>query len=129
MDGLPHLPGDIVNSIFFKLPVKSVRRFKSCCKSWYGCIDDADFIKSHLHKSCIDISRKKIVLVNSILQHREGTRKFKIVSTEASINADSKVVQNTKTNRCSTSPIFGFAYDFVAEDYKEYGRLYVTTTI
>ncbi|XP_049382801.1 F-box/kelch-repeat protein At3g23880-like [Solanum stenotomum] len=26
--------------------------------------------------------------------------------------------QNTKTNRCSTSPIFGFAYDFVAEDYK-----------
>ncbi|XP_015160423.1 F-box/kelch-repeat protein At3g23880-like [Solanum tuberosum] len=171
MDGLPHLPGDIVNSIFFKLPVKSLIRFKSCCKSWYGCIDDADFIKSHLHKSSIDISRKKIVLVNSIFLHRGGTRKFKIVSMEASINADSKVVylnipeffsdyfslevfscsglifmtsydpgycmtllnplvgkykliqnslfsQNTKTNRCWTSPIFGFAYDFVAEDYK-----------
>ncbi|KAK4710160.1 hypothetical protein R3W88_004673 [Solanum pinnatisectum] len=171
MDGLPHLPGDIVNSIFFKLPVKSLTRFKSCCKSWYGCIDDADFIKSHLHKSSIDISRKKIILVNSIFLRREGTHKFKIVSTEASINADSKVVylnipeffndyfslevfscsglifmtsyeirycmtlfnpvvgkyklipnslfsQKTKPNRCSISPIFGFAYDFVAEDYK-----------
>ncbi|KAG5620962.1 hypothetical protein H5410_006180 [Solanum commersonii] len=91
MDGLPHLPGDIVNSIFFKLPVKSLSRFKSCYKSWHCCIDDTDFIKSHLHKSSIDISRQKFVFVNLILH--TGTHKFEIVSTGAlSINADSKVV-------------------------------------
>ncbi|KAK4710156.1 hypothetical protein R3W88_004669 [Solanum pinnatisectum] len=172
MDGSSHLPGDIVNSIFLKLPVKSLSRFKSCCKSWHCCIDDADFIKSHLHKSSVDISRQKFVMVYVIPSLRTGSYQFKIVSTEASTNADSNVVylnipelfinyfclevlscsglvfmtsydpgysmillnptvgkykfipnsllsQKKKTNRCSdTSPIFGFAYDFVAEDYK-----------
>ncbi|KAK4709967.1 hypothetical protein R3W88_004480 [Solanum pinnatisectum] len=174
MDGLPHLPGDVVNSILLKLPVKSLSRFKSCCQSWHCCIDDADFIKSHLHKSSVDISRQKIVLVNFIPSLRTGINQFDIVSTEASINGDSKVVYlnipeffsdyfylevfscsglvfvtsygpgysmtlfnpavgkyklipnsllSQKTNRCSsTSPIFGFAYDFVTEDYK-YTRL------
>ncbi|KAK4710151.1 hypothetical protein R3W88_004664 [Solanum pinnatisectum] len=153
MDGLPHLPGDIVNSIFFKLPVKSLTRFKSCCKSWYGCIDDADFIKSHLHKSSIDISRKKIILVNSIFLHSKVVylnipeflsdyfslevfscsglifmtsyelgycmALFNPVVGKYKLIPNSLFSQNTKPNRCSTtSPIFGFAYDFVAEDYK-----------
>ncbi|KAG5620803.1 hypothetical protein H5410_006021 [Solanum commersonii] len=90
MDGrskIPYLPGDIVNSIFLKLPVKSLSRFKSCCKSWHCCVDDADFIKSHL------LGKYKLI-PNSLLSQKNK-------------------------NRCSTtSPIFGFAYDFVAEDYK-----------
>ncbi|XP_069150445.1 F-box protein At5g49610-like [Solanum lycopersicum] len=143
MDGrskIPYLPADIINSILLQLPVKSLSRFKSCCKSWHCCIDDADFIKSHLRNSSVDISRQKFVLVH--LKPSPSTYKFEIVSTEASINADSKVVpgysmilfnpalgkyklipnslfSRKKRSRCSdTSPIFGFAYDFVADDYK-----------
>ncbi|XP_015064744.1 F-box/kelch-repeat protein At3g23880 [Solanum pennellii] len=172
MDGrskIPYLPADIINSILLQLPVKSLSRFKSCCKSWHYCIDDADFIKSHLRNSSVDISRQKFVLVH--LKPSPSTYNFEIVSTEASINADSKVVylnipeflinyiflqvfscsglvfmtsyipgysmilfnpalgkyklipnslfSRKKRSRCSdTSPIFGFAYDFVADDYK-----------
>lgn len=89
---IPYLPRDIVNSIFLKLPVKTLSRFKSCCKSWHCCVDDADFIKSYLHNSSMDISRKKIVLVSFIPAVHTTNPKYKIVSTEASINADSKVV-------------------------------------
>ncbi|TMW81288.1 hypothetical protein EJD97_010634 [Solanum chilense] len=164
---IPYLPRDIVNSIFLKLPVKTLSRFKSGCKSWHCCVDDADFIKSHLHNSSIDITRKKIFLVNFTPSLHTLKPKYEIASTEASINADSKVVylnipefcinynllqvfscsglvlitsynpgysmtlfnpaigkyklipNPLNKNRCSmTSPIFGFAYDFVAEDYK-----------
>ncbi|KAG5620961.1 hypothetical protein H5410_006179 [Solanum commersonii] len=133
MDGrskIRNLPEDIVNSILLELPVKSLSRFKSFC------IDDPDFIKSHLHKSSINISRQKIILVNE--NHLGLTHQFIIMSTEASIRADSKVVHLNEPNIpgfCSnyeyielentnsfqilfSSPVFGFAYDFVAEDYK-----------
>lgn len=93
MDGrskIPYLSSDIVNSILIKLPVKSLLRFKSCCKSWHCYVDDADFIKSHLHlrNSWGDSSCQKFVLVHFI----PSVRKYKFLTTEASINADSKVV-------------------------------------
>ncbi|TMW91898.1 hypothetical protein EJD97_013761 [Solanum chilense] len=171
MDGrsnIPYLSGDIVNSILLKLPMKSLSRFRSCCKSWHRCVDDADFIKSHLRNSSVNISGQKFFLVRFIPSLRtEPTPKYEFMSTEASINADSKVVylnipefcfnysslqvfscsglvlttsynagysmtlfnpaigkyklipNSLNKNRClTTSPIFGFAYDFVAEDYK-----------
>nr|XP_010317370.1 uncharacterized protein LOC104646071 [Solanum lycopersicum] len=99
MDGrskIPYLPADIINSILLQLPVKSLSRFKSCCKSWHCCIDDADFIKSHLRNSSVDISRQKFVLVH--LKPSPSTYKFEIVSTEASINADSKYLHSNQVS-------------------------------
>ncbi|KAK4710155.1 hypothetical protein R3W88_004668 [Solanum pinnatisectum] len=88
-----NFPEDIVYSILLELPVKSLSRFKSCCKSWHCCIDDPDFI-----------NRQKIIFVNLYPQRR--ARQFKIVSTEASIRADSKVV-------CLNEPnIPGFFSDY-----------------
>ncbi|XP_049382804.1 F-box/kelch-repeat protein At3g23880-like [Solanum stenotomum] len=169
---IPNLPEDIVNCILLELPVKSLSRFKSCCKSWRCSIDDADFIKFHLHKSSVDTSRQKFVFLN--VNPQGETRQYKIVSIEASISGDSKFVYLDEPNipgfcsnykyievlSCSglvfmmaydpgynmtlwnpavgkyyklipnsllsqkyfnpfsTSPVFGFAYDFVAEDYK-----------
>ncbi|KAK6796616.1 hypothetical protein RDI58_004317 [Solanum bulbocastanum] len=73
---IPYLLGDIVNSIFLKLPVKSLSRFKSCCISWHCCVDDVDFIKSHLHNSSVDISRQKFVFGSfySIFTYRTNTQ-------------------------------------------------------
>ncbi|XP_076948097.1 F-box/kelch-repeat protein At3g23880-like [Bidens hawaiensis] len=42
------LPKDIAVEILLKLPVKSVLRCKSVCKSWYSLISDPQFVKSHL---------------------------------------------------------------------------------
>ncbi|XP_076891860.1 F-box/kelch-repeat protein At3g23880-like [Bidens hawaiensis] len=42
------LPTDIAVEILLKLPVKSVLRCKSACKSWRSLICDPQFVKSHL---------------------------------------------------------------------------------
>lgn len=97
---IPNLPEDIVNSILLNLPVKSLFRFKSCCKSWCSSVDDADFIKLHLHKSCVDTNRQKIVFLN--VNRQGGTRQYKIVSTEESISGVSKFVYVEELNSNKT---------------------------
>ncbi|XP_016567444.2 putative F-box protein At3g17480 [Capsicum annuum] len=105
---IPHLPDDIVESILLELPVKSLLRFKSSCKSWCCSINDPDFIKSHLHKSSTDISRQKVLFVTfekfspfTILSND------KIGSAEASLTVDSKVM-------LLDPPIQGFLNDVSA---------------
>ncbi|KAJ8547114.1 hypothetical protein K7X08_010700 [Anisodus acutangulus] len=163
---IPNLPEDIINSILLELPVKSLLRFKSICKSWCCSIDDLEFMKSHLHKSSTDISRQKILFVDVAARKIRYDCSIKVLSTKASISADSKVVSvdqldipgfhsNVQVSSCGglifiyrlrdsmilwnpaiqkyklipephllqqescfVRPIFGFAYDFVAEDYK-----------
>lgn len=45
---LPPLPEDIIRSeILIRLPVKSVKRFCSVCKSWKSLFSDPEFIKHH----------------------------------------------------------------------------------
>ncbi|KAK4710159.1 hypothetical protein R3W88_004672 [Solanum pinnatisectum] len=124
MDGLSkitHLPEDIVNLIFLKLSVKSLSRFKSCYKSWHCCIDDTDFIKSHLPKSSIDINQafscSGLIFVTSYDRGYHMTL-FNPALGKYKLIPNSLLGQIKKTNYCSKSPIFGFAYDFVAEDYK-----------
>ncbi|XP_047337835.1 F-box/kelch-repeat protein At3g23880-like [Impatiens glandulifera] len=42
------LPEEIISDILIKLPVKSLSRFKSVCKSWRILISDPAFVKAHL---------------------------------------------------------------------------------
>ncbi|XP_060182029.1 F-box/kelch-repeat protein At3g23880-like [Lycium barbarum] len=94
----PNLPEDIVNSVLLKLPVKYLLRFKSCCKSWCCSIADTEFMRLHLHKSSTDISRQKFlffIVVEGKIRHNFS---FKVLSTEASISADSKVVSLDQPN-------------------------------
>ncbi|XP_058217043.1 F-box/kelch-repeat protein At3g23880-like [Rhododendron vialii] len=43
-----HLPFEIAIEILSRLPVKSLLRFKSVCKTWYDLIKTPDFISKHL---------------------------------------------------------------------------------
>ncbi|XP_012843206.1 PREDICTED: putative F-box protein At3g16210 [Erythranthe guttata] len=45
------LPADMIEFILSKLPVKSLLRFKSVCKSWNTIISDPVFIRNHRHLS------------------------------------------------------------------------------
>ncbi|XP_076891824.1 F-box/kelch-repeat protein At3g23880-like [Bidens hawaiensis] len=42
------VPTEIAVEILLKLPVESLLRCKSVCKSWYSLISDPQFVKSHL---------------------------------------------------------------------------------
>ncbi|KAI3930854.1 hypothetical protein MKW92_012096, partial [Papaver armeniacum] len=50
------LPNDVFLEILMCLPVKSLLRFKSVCKSWYALIKSSDFI--HRHANMIDSKSK-----------------------------------------------------------------------
>lgn len=90
------LPDDIIIFLLLNLPIKSLLRFKSICKSWYSSINDPEFIKLHLHKSYI--SRQKFLLVAnfenlpSFKYDHSPTHKPRILSIEASLSVDSKVM-------------------------------------
>ncbi|KAJ4827098.1 hypothetical protein Tsubulata_042878 [Turnera subulata] len=43
------LPEDLTRPILVRLPVKSLTRFKSVCKSWRGTINHPDFVRDHLN--------------------------------------------------------------------------------
>ncbi|XP_074343107.1 F-box/kelch-repeat protein At3g23880-like [Apium graveolens] len=47
----PNLPDDIIYLILSRLPVKSLLRFKTACKTWLSLISSRDFIKTHLFVS------------------------------------------------------------------------------
>ncbi|XVF60530.1 hypothetical protein PTKIN_Ptkin08bG0054900 [Pterospermum kingtungense] len=46
-----NLATDLVVEILLNLPVKSLLRFKSVCKSWYALIDSNEFINMHLDEA------------------------------------------------------------------------------
>ncbi|KAL6986804.1 hypothetical protein U1Q18_001756 [Sarracenia purpurea var. burkii] len=46
-----HLPSEIVVEILKRLPVKSLLRFSSVCKSWWFLITSPDFITIHLNQT------------------------------------------------------------------------------
>lgn len=44
------LPGELIESVLLKLPVKSLLRFKAVCKPWYDFISSPYFINLHLRR-------------------------------------------------------------------------------
>ncbi|KEH41836.1 F-box protein interaction domain protein [Medicago truncatula] len=47
VDAPPYLPDELITKILVRLPVKSLIRFKSVCKSWFSLISDNHFANSH----------------------------------------------------------------------------------
>ncbi|XP_066167452.1 putative F-box/kelch-repeat protein At3g17280 [Oryza sativa Japonica Group] len=45
------IPEDIVEEILLRLPVKSILRFRSVCKSWRAMVADPRFVRLQLHHS------------------------------------------------------------------------------
>ncbi|RHN63709.1 putative F-box domain-containing protein [Medicago truncatula] len=46
---LPHMPNELMIQILLRLPVKSLIRFKSVCKSWFSLVSDTHFAYSHFN--------------------------------------------------------------------------------
>ncbi|XP_020152089.1 putative F-box protein At3g21120 [Aegilops tauschii subsp. strangulata] len=45
---IPYLPDELVSEILPRLPVESLLRFRSVCKTWRDIIDDDSFLRDHL---------------------------------------------------------------------------------
>ncbi|XP_073302609.1 F-box protein CPR1-like [Primulina huaijiensis] len=59
---MPILPLDLIEDILRRLPVKSLKRFRSVAKSWCFLIDSEKFVKSHLRQSLISNSNHHLIL-------------------------------------------------------------------
>ncbi|KAI3698399.1 hypothetical protein L2E82_41915 [Cichorium intybus] len=53
-EGSIRIPPEIINNILYRLPAKSLGRFKSVSKDWLSLISEPQFIKTHhnTHKRC-----------------------------------------------------------------------------
>jgi len=78
---LPHLPHELMIQILLWLPVKSLIRFKSVCKSWFSLIStDSQFAKSHFQLSAATHTRRVLLI---------STSAFESIDLEASLHDDS----------------------------------------
>ncbi|EYU31661.1 hypothetical protein MIMGU_mgv1a020554mg [Erythranthe guttata] len=67
---LDHLPQEIIEEILYKLPVKSLFRFKCVSKRWRFLISSKKFAQHHLKKSRTNLSRQKLIILNSDVINR-----------------------------------------------------------
>ena len=67
---IPAVNEDLLVSIFIRLPVKSLLRFKCVCKSWYSLINSPIFIGLHLNNK--DSQKDYFAFIESI--YRRPTR-------------------------------------------------------
>ncbi|XVF28012.1 hypothetical protein REPUB_Repub14bG0159100 [Reevesia pubescens] len=56
------IPMDVITDVLYRLPVKTIVRFKSLSKPCCSVIDDPDFIKAHLNRSIQTRSNLNILL-------------------------------------------------------------------
>nr|XP_051229277.1 F-box/kelch-repeat protein At2g43270-like [Lolium perenne] len=65
---LPEIPGDLISEILVRLPVRSLLRFKSVCRTWHATISGRSFISTHLQRSFSDHQRHPSFLISPDLQ-------------------------------------------------------------
>ncbi|KAK2412173.1 F-box/kelch-repeat protein [Trifolium repens] len=62
----PHLPSELITEILLRLPVKSLIRYKSVCKSWLTLISNPNFANSHFHSSEAATQTRRILSISAI---------------------------------------------------------------
>ncbi|XP_026428655.1 F-box/kelch-repeat protein At3g06240-like [Papaver somniferum] len=72
------IPGEIQEDIILRLPVKSISRFKSVCKSWCRYINSPTFIKHHLVRT----SKNPRIMIRDAIRG-DGTNPFYIVDYDS----------------------------------------------
>nr|AIK66496.1 S3-locus F-box type-3 protein [Petunia integrifolia subsp. inflata] len=72
MTAMKKLPIYVVINILFRLPVKSLTRFKCVTKSWYSLIQSADFINHHLNRATA--IKDEFILFKRSFKEQEGFR-------------------------------------------------------
>ncbi|KAF0901616.1 hypothetical protein E2562_003587 [Oryza meyeriana var. granulata] len=68
------IPEEIVEQILLRLPVKSILRFRSVCRSWHAMVADPRFVRLQLHHSTAARRRPPSMLV---LQHWRKPQEWK----------------------------------------------------
>ncbi|KAK8558890.1 hypothetical protein V6N12_042182 [Hibiscus sabdariffa] len=116
-----YMPVEVVLKILSKLPVKSVVKCKSICKSWNTFICDPSFISAHLHASLS--SNTPFLLIGSAKQGREtlslhhdndGFDKLKQLPFPPFGNvAEFPVVGSCNSLICVQLDYYGYDLDFV----------------
>ncbi|KAL9159736.1 hypothetical protein ABFS82_08G154100 [Erythranthe guttata] len=56
-----NLPSELIEDILRRLPVKSLKRFRSVAKAWCSLIDSDRFIKMHLRHSLTSLSNRHLI--------------------------------------------------------------------
>ncbi|XP_043694491.1 F-box protein At5g65850-like [Telopea speciosissima] len=60
-----HLPFDIISEILSRLPIESLMRFKSVCKSWFSLIKDQSFVELQFERSKKNQPHSSLILFNN----------------------------------------------------------------
>ncbi|XP_047087710.1 putative F-box protein At1g12855 [Lolium rigidum] len=60
---IPEMPDDLVSEILVRLPVKSLLRFKSVCRTWHTTICSRSFISMHLQRAVSNHQRHQCFLL------------------------------------------------------------------
>ncbi|PIA59852.1 hypothetical protein AQUCO_00400611v1 [Aquilegia coerulea] len=80
------LPEDIMFQILLWLPVVSLLRFKSVCKSWYSLIKSSQFISQHKHKKA---TITNLLLMLPRAQEIGHSLNFKVIYSSSSSSSSS----------------------------------------
>ncbi|KAM7467002.1 hypothetical protein LguiB_014564 [Lonicera macranthoides] len=124
------LSDDILSIIFLKLPIKSLLRCRSVCKSWRQLLCEPHFVKMHLNH--ISQHHHKLLLRNSDCfysldyetSHRNAVpRDFPLEITPLKValwnpsTGDYKILPSADPS-VNDNQIVGFGYDSSIDDYK-----------
>ncbi|XP_074265350.1 putative F-box protein At3g17480 [Silene latifolia] len=66
LPNLKYVPPELLSQIFAALPVKTLVRFRSLCKSWRSIIDDPDFIILHHNLYKTNSASKKLLALKGL---------------------------------------------------------------
>ncbi|KAI8010643.1 putative F-box protein [Camellia lanceoleosa] len=81
------IPEEVWIEILARLPMKSLLRFRSVCKSWYYLITNPSFITTHLNRTKSNHSHKLLIKFN----YENRDRCFSLTDDETFCNEFAKL--------------------------------------